>query len=221
MFIICKAVGNFNYANGLAETLMQLKILPEKLAESLVWNRFCNSRGKYNSNMPIDLFMEHENKTFQAQLTTYRGVYTQPPIDRISKSQTVVDSILRNYDRETRRHQPGSKDTKPVSKEDVMKLVTLYRAADLFANKPGRNHSPQLVFIRPNIMKCLSAEDVNLWLAKKFKYLEGVHYYKQFQKTEESEEEIWTNLETSFNDLSFGNDWVRFDEKKLIFYIFI
>jgi len=67
----CKAVDNKNYALGLSETLMQLKVLPEKLAYSLVWNRFCKTRGKANSNMPIHLFMEHENKCFKQQLATH------------------------------------------------------------------------------------------------------------------------------------------------------
>lgn len=188
MFIICKAVGNNNYSNALAETIIQTFVLPEKLAQSLIWNRFVNTAGRINSNKAIDQHMEHENKVFLSQLTTYRGKFTQGPIDRISKSQTVVNAILDQYDADIRARTPGSKATKPVSKEDVMRLVQVYRPAHLFQNKSGRNHSPELVFVRKNVMVRQTKKEVNDWLICKFRDLSGVHIYEQFVPQEEEEE---------------------------------
>lgn len=203
MFIICKALGHSNYANGLAETLMQIEILPEKLSESLVWNRFCNNRGKSDSNMPIDLFMEHENKLFKKQLPTYRGEYTQASIDRISKSQTLINMILRNFDAERHGHRKSSKPTQPVSKDDVIRLVEVYKHANLFHEQPGRNHSTSLMFLQRNAMASLTSVEMEMWLMKKFKYLKGAHYYKQFVKNLNVAEEL--NLEDSLHLLSWSD----------------
>lgn len=208
MFIICKAVGNKNYANGLAETVMQTHVLSEKLVESLMWNRFVNTRGKVASNIAIDLHMEHENRVFLDQLTSYRGKFSQGQIDRISKSQTAVNAILNRYDVDIQAWEPGSKPTKPVSKEDVLKLVEIYRPANLFTKKPGRNHSPELVFMRQNVMEGLTDKELRKWLTDKFRALKGISTYKQFERWQEEDEEVvWTDmddLDSSFLDLSMS-----------------
>ena len=118
MFIICKAVRNNNYALGLSETLVQLKVLPQKLAHSLKWNRFANTAGKFNSNIPIDLLMEHENKYFKQQLATYRGEYTQATVDRISKSQTIVNNVISEFDTTVEVRKRVGRGTKNVSDEE-------------------------------------------------------------------------------------------------------
>lgn len=207
--MICKAVGNNNYSNGLSETLMQIPILPEKLSQSLLWNRFCNTRGDRESNIAIDLFMEHENKYFKEQLKTYRGEYTQAPIDRISKSQSLISCIIRTIDVETNTRTPGSKKTPPISNDDVSRLVEVFRPAQLLAYADGRHHSPQLVFTTRNLLKSLSATEVRIWLEKKIKYLKTCHYYKQHHEhnsttspveATESDERLFADLEQSFND---------------------
>ena len=194
------AVGNTNYSNGLAETLIQIQLLPEKLSESLVWNRFCNTRGKLNSNIAIDLYMEHENKYFKEQLKTYRGEYTQAPIDRISKSQSALNVILRNHDTSLSTRKPASHGTDPVSSEDIRKLVKVYGPANLFTTVDGRQHSADLVMTRRNIMTSLSSGETEKWLWNKIHDMKGAHYYKQFRKPAvEANNEMWSDLETSFN----------------------
>ena len=114
-FLICLAVGNTNYSNGLAETSMQVQLLHEKLYDYLLWNRFCNLRGRLNSNISIYLYLEHENKYFKEQLKTYRGIYKQAPIDRNTKSESAVNIILTNHDTSLSTRKPASQGTDPVS----------------------------------------------------------------------------------------------------------
>ena len=67
-----KANGQKNYGCGLLETIMCTQLLPEKLAERMVWNRFANNRGKADSNLSLDLHLEHENRALKSELSAYR-----------------------------------------------------------------------------------------------------------------------------------------------------
>ena len=71
-FIISKAHGHKNYACGLLETLTQTKVLPQQLSQSMIWNRFANTRGAWDSNVSLDLHLEHENRDLKSELTAYR-----------------------------------------------------------------------------------------------------------------------------------------------------
>lgn len=72
MSIMTKAHGQVNYGCGLLETIIQTLALPQDLAESLLWNRFANNRGAQDSNIPLDLHLEHENRGLKDDLTAYR-----------------------------------------------------------------------------------------------------------------------------------------------------
>lgn len=211
MFIICKAVRNNNYALGLSETLVQLKVLPQKLAHSLKWNRFANTAGKFNSNIPIDLLMEHENKYFKQQLATYRGEYTQATVDRISKSQTIVNNVISEFDTTVDVRKRVGRGTKNVSDEDIERLVKVYRKANLLKRCPGRQHSTGLVFLRRNLMSSETANEVETWLTNSlFDSLRGAHYYEQFEgrvlgSVDITLTQLTEELDKSFGDLSFAD----------------
>lgn len=153
--------------------------------------------------------MEHQNKYFKELLKTYRGEYTQAPIDRISKSQSLINHILHTLDVETANRKPSSKKTAPISNDDVKRLIEVFRPAQLMTYVDGRQHSPQLVFTMRNMLKSFSANDVWNWLDNKMKYIKTELFYKQHHSSnvpaglasaDQSDELIWSELEQSFND---------------------
>ena len=48
-------------------------LLSPRLAHSLTWNRFVNHQGKRDTNHPMDLEIEHDNKLFKNDCQSYRG----------------------------------------------------------------------------------------------------------------------------------------------------
>ena len=71
-----------NYALGLLELQFQLAVLPEHMTVSLIQNRFVNFAGKVDSNHPVDLVVEHENKFFKQNIKTYRGDLLRVPLTK-------------------------------------------------------------------------------------------------------------------------------------------
>ena len=72
MSVWCKNLELDNYAKGLLELHFQLAILPSHLRVSLIQNRSDNSREQPNTNIQVDLCLEHENRRFKEQAKTYR-----------------------------------------------------------------------------------------------------------------------------------------------------
>ena len=86
------------YAYGILETIAQTKVLlTERIAHRLVWNRNVYHRGEFSSNHPNDLDIEHCNMVFTEEARSYRGLFTQTTVNRVSRSALSMHSIVKNY----------------------------------------------------------------------------------------------------------------------------
>ncbi|XP_077869167.1 uncharacterized protein LOC144360285, partial [Saccoglossus kowalevskii] len=91
------------YAYAALELLAQtMCLLTPRLAHRLTWNRFVNLQGKTDSNHPMDLDVEHENKVFKNDITSYRGEITQKTISRVSLSVKATECVVTRYDKDTK-----------------------------------------------------------------------------------------------------------------------
>lgn len=179
---MCKATGHTNYACGLLETVAQRIILPRHLSEALVQQRFANTRGDAESNIPLDLIMEHQNRIFKSQLHVYRGEYSQSHLDKISLGSNLRDEAVLNYDRQYKYFISKGQGSPEMSRSDVRLLVELYKSADLFIDKTTRSHCSTLAFISPNPMKTMSSEELHRWMTQRLSMLVTKNVYKQFHK---------------------------------------
>jgi hypothetical protein len=83
------------YAYATLELLAQVNgLLSPRMAYSLTWNRFVNHQGRLNSNHPMDLDLEHDNKCFKNDICSYRGEITERSVNRVGRS---VESTLRRH----------------------------------------------------------------------------------------------------------------------------
>ena len=95
-----RATGCTKYVHATLELISQLQfLLSPRRAFQLKWNRTANSRGLVDSNFPLDLDMEHENKVFKEHVTTYRGEVTENIIKVVSRSADMSEPISKNLDR--------------------------------------------------------------------------------------------------------------------------
>lgn len=177
---MCKATGHKNYACGLLETLAQQKILPKHLSEALVNHRFANSRGQSDSNIPLDLLMEQENRKFKSQLHVYRGDYSQGHLDKISLGTNLRDEAVLNYDRQFQYFISKGDGSPDLSRDDIKLLVVKYKEANLFGNETARSHSSTLTFLCSNPMRSLSYSELQRWMEQRLAILATKNVYKQF-----------------------------------------
>lgn len=183
MYLLFKSNNQHHYANGLLETLVQREVLPESLSQSLIYNRFVNTQGCPNTNIPADLYVEHQNRTFKNELKTYRGKITQKHLDRISKAQNIKQDIIETLDADLERHSRSQHSRITVPGADINLLMKKMAAADLFSeSQTARTHSPQLQYIQNPMMR-FKKQDFKQFVNDQLTELKLKNVYKQFSIT--------------------------------------
>lgn len=151
-------------------------LLTPRLACSLTWNRFVNHQGKQNTNHPMDLEIEHENKTFKNDCHSFHGEITDKSIARVSRSTEVSEEIVHNYDRCTMVKKPSGKHTKLSTEGDVAMIVEHLKPSDVFQNIPGRCHSA-FETIEHDLLQQLDVDRYKVWISKSIKKFKKKHFY--------------------------------------------
>lgn len=187
MFIICKATGHSNYSCGLLETIAQSMLLPNHLRDALVHHRFANRRGQADSNIPLDLLMEQQNRSLKEDLHTYRGEYSQSHLDNISLGSNLSNETVLNIDKQHSYFISKGKGTPDLSLDDIKLLVSRYKDAELFTDIPLRTHCSELAFICNNPTKTMTKKELRKWIAERIGILQTKNVYKQFDRQQEAQ----------------------------------
>ncbi|XP_070546984.1 uncharacterized protein [Ptychodera flava] len=172
-----KVSGCPKYAYATLELLCQtMCLLSERKAYQLTWNRSVNYQGQIDTNHPMDLDIEHDNKSFKNDVTSHRGVITQRIIDRVSRSLDTTDRIVRNYNAISKVHHPSGKHTSKNTEGDVLILVKQFEDLKLYDFIAGRQHSA-FPNINGNPLKNLKMTDFKQWIKKCCMKFSKKHYY--------------------------------------------
>lgn len=152
-------------------------LLSPRLAHSLIWNRFVNTKGHSDTNYPMDLSVEHDNKTFKNDIHSYRGEITEKSITRVSRSLGATDDILHSFDRSCGIHKPSGKHTRLSVEEDVKILVDQFLEVSLYDKKPGRKHN-SFPDMKHNILDEIDSDKLKLWVSNSLKKISKKPFYK-------------------------------------------
>ena len=157
------------YAFGILETICQSKILlSERMAHRLIWNRVVNHRGDQDTNHPNDLDMEHCNKIFKDQAHSFRGVFTEKTVARVSRSALSAHRVVKNFDRETDTRTASGKHTITDTTSDVQMIVDQLMQQQVYIERQGRKHN-SFPNVTANPYDGLDMETVRDWLSKSLK----------------------------------------------------
>ena len=179
MLFFYKATRCPKYAYGTLETLAQVTcLLSPRKAHELVWNRFANSQGKCDTNLPLDLDIEHHNLMFKTDAHACRGELTKTTMDRVSRSVGHTDEITENYDRVTCVKKPSGRHTKRDRKQDILLLANqLHTQVKSFDNVPGRFHESFPDF-PGDILNTLDMDKFGKWMRNSLQTFGKQHFYK-------------------------------------------
>ena len=152
-------------------------LLSARLAHSLTWNRFVNHQGKPDTNHPMDLEIEHDNKLFKTDCHSYRGEITERTVQRVGRGSMPSDEIVRNFDETSAVKRPSGKHTTMSTKEDVIALVEHLLPAQVYSNIPGRAH---LAFeeMPHSILDTIDCDKIKTWISQSLTKFSMKHYYK-------------------------------------------
>ncbi|VDI25295.1 Hypothetical predicted protein [Mytilus galloprovincialis] len=165
------------YAFGTLETIAQTEVLlTERQAHRLIWNRTVNHKGDANTNHPNDLDVEHCNKVFKDSAHSYRGVFTEKVVSRVSKSAMKVHEIIKQFDKMCNVHVPSGRHKTCDKEIDIITLVRQFQACNLFDFIPGRSHYayPNM---KENPLTELDMEIVRDWIGASLKKFQNKHFY--------------------------------------------
>ena len=166
------------YALATLELQAQLHcLLTPRLAYSLTWNRFVNHKGEVDSNHPMDLDLEHDNKYFKNDIHSYRGEITDKSITRVSRSVEGSQSVMRSFDKSSSVTKPSGRHTQLSTEDDVSTLVEHLVQAEVFSYVPGRQHSA-FPHMTHNLLDSLDMEKLKSWISQSLKKFSTKHYYK-------------------------------------------
>ena len=165
------------YAYGILETLAQANVLlSERLAYQLIWNRTVNHQGKADTNHPNDLDLEHQNKLFKDQIHSYRGVFTEKSIARVSRSVVSTDKILKSYDSSMKVFRPSGKHKTANTEDDIEIILKHLLERKVFDYTPGRCHT-QFRTVKSNPFGSLDGEKLRDWISACLKKYSQEHFY--------------------------------------------
>ena len=152
-------------------------LLTPRLAHSLVWNRFVNHQGRVDTNHPMDLDVEHDNKFFKNDCHSYRGEFTEKTINRIGRSMEKSNQIVMNFHQNTSVAKPSGIHTKLSTEDDVKALVEHVYSANVYKNIPGRAHSA-FPNVSHNLLSQIDMEKCHKWMKTSLKRFSNKHFYK-------------------------------------------
>ena len=77
---------------------------------------------------------------------SYRGVFTDKTVARVSRSAQAIDKIAKHYDQMNRVFRPSGRQKETNFEKDILMLVQHYTSLNVFSCTPGRFHSafPQI-----------------------------------------------------------------------------
>eukprot|EP00794_Sanderia_malayensis_P002934 gene2934-3391_t len=119
MMLLIKLAGNTKYAHYSLYTIAQVKyLLPPHLAEQLIWERFVKTKGRLDSNVEVDRYLEHRNK------------------------------IVKLNCRDLLVKHPSGKHKRKHADDDVKELAKQFCDKKIFDVVPGRHHKAFPAFKR-------------------------------------------------------------------------
>ena len=138
----------------------------ERIAYELVWCRFINTRGVPGGNIPVDLYMEHLNRTLKDYLLGLGPNVSQATIIQTSKSLRNLMEVSSHFDTICNIHSDSIYHTCQHYGKDLEMLVEeLSLKSRVFEYVPGRFHS-SFQNIKPHISDHVDINKLFQWIKK-------------------------------------------------------
>lgn len=138
----------------------------ERIAHELIWCGFINTRGVPGGNMPIDLYMEHLNRTLKDYLKGLGANVSEATIIQTSKSLRSLMEVTSHFDSICDIHPESIYHTcKRYEKDLDMVIEELIQRSRVFDYTPGRFHR-SFKDIKPHISHHVDLDSLFKWIKK-------------------------------------------------------
>lgn len=119
LLVLFKQAGKHKYALEAMRLISDVKIaLNEKQAHELTWNRTCNPRGRVGGNKPLDLHLEHMNRTFKDDISSFSPHLTESSVQKTAHASPVVATCIAQVDKQLNIMQDSGYHVVPSDSTD-------------------------------------------------------------------------------------------------------
>ena len=162
-----KAANHTKYALEALRLQFHVKaVLSPQLAQQILWDRFVNTRGGMGRNIPCDLYNEHVNKLLKHIIASMGANLTAGSLQRAARSVSTLQTICKQFDRESDVAVGTVAHSTRSDAEDVAKVTNTVLKLQLLQVTPGRAH---LAFhkMRLDPLWNWQKEDTKEWIEQK------------------------------------------------------
>ena len=192
LFLHYKAEGHTKYALEAFRLIADLEVmLSARRAHELKWNRTCSVRGGPGSNIPLDLQMEHLNKSFKTNISRFSSHISEATVKRVSTVTKEIDTICSIFDNTLGIKPQTSVSTGPNDNEDFLRIVRELEAAKVFTFMEKRCHRCFPTIARHPFLTLVNNMDkFHAWVANKKRELAREVAFREFIRHRKTLEDI-------------------------------
>ena len=137
----------------------------QRIAHELIWCRFINTRGVPGGNIPVDLFMEHLNRTLKDYLLGLGPNVSEATIIQTSKSLRNLMDVSSHFDTICSIRPDSIYHTSHCYGKDLEMVLEELTSSRVFEYVPGRFHS-SFQNIKPHISDHVDVNKLFQWIKK-------------------------------------------------------
>jgi len=144
--------------------LAQIKaLLPKRLAEEVMWNRFINTSGGLGRNISLDFHMEHMNRTYKEQISRMGSNVSSKTLDSLGQAFRQSTAVSDNLLASTNIHTPAGRHSAAITEKDESAIIKELVSSQIFEYRPGRHHA-SFRSIKSNVFSAIDADAYLQWL---------------------------------------------------------
>ncbi|KAK3744046.1 hypothetical protein QZH41_011928 [Actinostola sp. cb2023] len=168
LLLYCRADGQHSrkYAlECLYQSFLVNSLLSPRDSERFIWNRGVNTSGGKDTNIPLDLDVEHSNRFIKEAIKNLGPNVTEKAVQRICHAESSTSLIINNIDHSLHRVVGSGRHTSSSTERDLHVLVNRAVSTDVFFIHPNRNYNHYSNFER-NPFKNLDMSAMYTWMNK-------------------------------------------------------
>lgn len=141
----------------------QQSLLSERKANEEFYGLFVNTRGQYNTHIPVDLRMEFYVKEIKKHIGHMASNKTQANISNRTNAISSIKEVSDNFDTESSVVKRSKKHSAVSAFQDEVLMVEDLRNVRPFEETPGRVHS-SFPNVQRSITESLDVEHYRQWI---------------------------------------------------------
>ncbi len=152
MTLYFRYAGHINY---LSEAVTMLSLVnataSSRISSQITWGRVVNTRGGAGHNIPVDLHMEHLNRTVKDYVGNLSANISESTILQCGRSLNGIQNVCSRFDQEAAVRPASIAHTRASTREDEKRIMKeLTETSNVFDYIPGHHHKT-FKNVKPNV----------------------------------------------------------------------